>query len=286
MKRLRPALLVTAALALSLPTLLGATAAEGATTWAPVDTAAIHPGVQTLTDGGQCTANFVFTDGTDVYIGQAAHCSGTGEATDTNGCTAGTQPLGTPVTILGSDGNEYAGTLAYSSWNAMQDATVAPSADACAYNDFALVKIDAGDHDKVNPSIPVFGGPHGVDANGAAAGEQVYTYGNSSLRLGLTELSPHVGLSLGTDASGWTTPIYTVTPGLPGDSGSAVVSQDGEALGILVTLAIAPLAGSNGVTSLGPALDYARDHGMAGVALADGDAFTGNITSVLGGLLD
>jgi hypothetical protein len=39
----------------------------------------------TYTDGAQCTANFVFSDAGDVYIGQAAHCSGTGTATETDG---------------------------------------------------------------------------------------------------------------------------------------------------------------------------------------------------------
>ena len=71
--------------------------ASAAPSWAPASTATIHPGVQTFTDGAQCTANFVFSDGAEVYIGYAAHCAGLGEATDTNGCVAGTLPVGTPV---------------------------------------------------------------------------------------------------------------------------------------------------------------------------------------------
>ena len=47
----------------------------------------------TFTEGAQCTSNFVFRDGGGTYLGQAAHCSGTGEATDTNGCDAGTLRL-------------------------------------------------------------------------------------------------------------------------------------------------------------------------------------------------
>ena len=46
--------------------------------FAPSATAAtngIHPGDQTYTEGAQCTANFVFSDGTNTYLGQAAHCS-------------------------------------------------------------------------------------------------------------------------------------------------------------------------------------------------------------------
>ena len=67
-----------------------------ASAWAPAASAPIHPGVQTNTEGsGQCTSNFIFTEGSDTYIGQAAHCSGTGEATETNGCDAASLPLGT-----------------------------------------------------------------------------------------------------------------------------------------------------------------------------------------------
>lgn len=284
MRRFRSALMGTATLVAAAALAAPSAVAEPAGGWADAATATIHPGVQTVTAGaGQCTANFVFSSGQDILIGQAAHCAGTGAATDTNGCDAGSLDLGTSVDIQGAD---HPGELVYSSWRAMQEANE-DDPNACAYNDFALVKVDPRDHDKVNPSIPVFGGPEGIDTNGAAFGEQVYTYGNSSLRLGLTELSPHVGYSLGTSGGGWTTSIYTATPGLPGDSGSAVVSQDGEALGILVTLALAPAPASNGVTSLAPALAYANAHGdLSTITLEDGtEPFSGNLTSVLGGLL-
>ena len=32
-------------------------------------------------------------------------------------------------------------------------------ADTCAYNDFALIKLDPADYGKVNPSVPTLGGP-------------------------------------------------------------------------------------------------------------------------------
>ena len=98
---------------------------------------------------------------------------------------------------------------------------------------------------KVNPSIPFWGGPTGIDTDGTAAGDQVYTYGNSSLRGGVDRLSPHTGVSLGDDAAdgGWSHPLYTVTPGVPGDSGSAFMSADGKAIGVLSTLGLAPLPG-------------------------------------------
>ncbi|HEU0286020.1 MAG TPA: hypothetical protein VFR22_03180, partial [Nocardioidaceae bacterium] len=62
------------------------TGASAAPAWAPAATAAIHPGVQMYTSGAQCTGNFVFTDATGtVYVGYAAHCAGTGGATETDG---------------------------------------------------------------------------------------------------------------------------------------------------------------------------------------------------------
>ncbi len=127
--------------------------------------------------------------------------------------------------------------------------------DACQYNDFALVRLDPADHAKVNPSIPVYGGPNGIGGP-TALGETVYSYGNSSLRGGVAVLSPKTGVSLGTEGNGWTHPVYTLTPGIPGDSGSAFVNSRGQAIGVLSTLAIAPLAGSNNVSDLGHMVTY------------------------------
>ena len=104
-----------------------------------------------------------------------------------------------------------------------------------------------------------------------AAGDRVYSYGNSTLSAGATQLSPKQGASLGTSAEGWTHPVYTVSPGVPGDSGSAFLDAEGNALGTLSTLAIAPLAGSNGVGDLNHELAYAQQHGgIAGLELVHG----------------
>ena len=250
-----------------------ATAAPPPGGWAPAASATIHPGVQMFTNGAQCTANFIFTRGTDVLIGYAAHCAGTGEATDTNGCESGSLPLGTPVEITGAS---QPGTLVYSSWLAMQ-AAGETNADACAYNDFAVVRIAPADVPKVNPSIPHWGGPTGLNTAGNPLLSRLYTYGNSSLRLGLTLLSPKTGISLGTSGGGWTHPSYTVTPGIPGDSGSALLDAQGRASGVLSTLAIAPMPLSNNFSDLSRALAYAQTHGQSGLALENGTvAFDGS----------
>jgi hypothetical protein len=245
--------------------LAAAEPAMAAPTWAPAATATIHPGVMTFTAGAQCTANFVFYDGTSVYIGQAAHCSGTGAATDTDGCLAQSLPVGTQVEV---DGASQPGTMVYNSWITMQ-ALGETDANTCAYNDFALIRLDPADVGKVNPSIPFWGGPTGL-ATATAVGETVYSYGNSSLRFGISQLSPKKGASLGDEGGGWSHTVYTVTPGIPGDSGSAFLSSNGSAVGVLSTVALAPLTGSNGVGDLSRELSYLASHTSFSITLALG----------------
>ena len=242
--------------------------------WADPGEATITPGVQMVTEGGQCTANFIFTDGSEVFIGYAAHCAGTGGATTTDGCEAESLPTG--KTEVDIEGASEPGTLAYSSWETMDDVEE-QHADTCGFNDFALVAIDPADHDKVNPTIPFWGGPDALGAT-SSFGEKVYTYGNSSLRLGIELLSPKEGYSLGQNADGWSHTVYTATPGIPGDSGSAVLDHQGNALGSVSTVAIAPLAGSNGVTDLALALEYANENGDVNAELAEGtEPFAGGL---------
>lgn len=249
--------------------LAGSVPSEASGPWADPADAAITPGVQMVTDGAQCTANFVFErtteTGHEVHLGYAAHCAAEGSSTETNGCEVGSLPLGTSVEV---EGATQPGTLSYSSWGEMV-ARGETDDNACAYNDFALVRIDPADHDLVNPSVPFYGGP--VALGGATAfGEDVYSYQNSSLRLGIDLLSPKTGTSLGTFGDGWTHTIYTATPGIPGDSGSGYLDSDGDAFGVLSTIAIAPLAGSNGVSDLRKALEYANSSTSADWSLAPG----------------
>ena len=259
-----------------------ALSAHAQPTWAPAATAAIHPGVQTISPSGQCTSNFVFYDAADVYLGQAAHCTGTGAATETNGCLAESLPVGTEVEIQGAS---QPGVMVYNSWVTMQEVGET-DADACQFNDIALVRIHPADVAKVNPSIPTWGGPQGVGP-AAPAGERIFSYGNSSLRFGITQLSPKEGVSLGSDGNGWSFAFYAVSPGVPGDSGSAVLDSRGRAVGVISTLAVAPLAGSNNAGSIERELDYLRAHStLGGVALANGtEPFDGDPSVLLFSIL-
>ena len=259
-------------------------AASSASAWAPAGSATIHPGVMTFTNApsflsgaSQCTANFVFTDASGgVYLGQAAHCSSTGEDTETNGCTTKSLPLGTPIYAGdlvngGIQNGTRIGTLAYNSWIAMQSAKE-KDANTCAYNDLALIKIDPAQVANVNPTVPFWGGPNGLAAGVSATGEQVYTYGNSILRGGVGALSPKTGVSLGDQegSGGWSQELYTVTPGIPGDSGSAFLNAKGNALGVLSTVELAPLPAANGVGTLPKELAYANSATGLGLAVANG----------------
>ena len=246
-----------------------------ASAWAPEGQATVRPGVQTLTQGAQCTANFVFSNGTTTYIGQAAHCSSTSPANVTNGCIATSHPIGTTVEIedYRNPGQfPVRGTMVYNSWLEMQ-ADGETDQNACMNNDFALVRLDNVTADQVNPTIPFWGGPTGVTSTvGQLA--NVFSYGNSSLRFGIEQLKPKRGTNVQQTAGGWKYDVYTVTPGVPGDSGSAFIDASGRAFGVLSTLAAAPLPASNGVSNVKLAIDYMHAHGtgFGSVTLQNGTA--------------
>src|SRR2546423_5868969 len=255
--------------------------APGASAWAPAATAPIHPGVQTFTQGGQCTANFIFTNGSTVYIGQAAHCSGTGGNTATDGCSSGTLPVGTKVDVTGAS---QQGTMVYNSWATMQSKGET-NPDTCAFNDLALVQLDPSDVAKVNPSVPGFGGPTGVAEAPTNQGATVYTYGNSELRGGRSQTSPKPGVDVHQQGNGWSRDVYTATPGIPGDSGSGFLDSSGNAIGVLSTVQIAPLAGSNGVGDLAREITYMHaNSSFSGANVVQGTKpFNGDLAAAIAG---
>jgi hypothetical protein len=245
-------------------------AAAPAPDFADPDEARITPGVRMLTplpdDGASaCTASFVFAGVDALFLSYAAHCAGGGGSMGLDGCEVPTLRPGSPVIIEGRDGTRVRGTLAYSSWRTMQDQAETDRA-LCLYNDFALVAIDPADAGSVNPSVPVVGGPTGLDRDGTERGERVLSY------------QPHVstavqlkqGASLGDRAGGRTHRVVTDPPGDRGDSGSGFLDGGGAAFGVLSTRFL-DLRDSNGVTDLAGALAYANRYGGLGeIALVPG----------------
>ena len=97
-------------------------------------------------------------------------------------------------------------------------------------------------------------------------GDTVYSYGNSSLRGGVTKLSPKQGVVVQGEGNGWSRTVYTLTPGVPATR-AALPDGSGQAIGVLSTLQILPVAGSNGVGDLRNELDYMRAHSSFGADL-------------------
>jgi hypothetical protein len=155
-----------------------------------------------------CTANFVFTDGTSKYIGTARHCSaGVGTRVTMQVDTTTIAEIGTVVTQTPGDG--------------------VPG------NDFALIKIDADVAQKwgVDPKIPVVGGPNGVYTG---CGPEPIKYYGHGYGVAVGQGKPGGGLATNwnNDGFGWT------GTGLPGDSGSGVVTSNGQAAGDLTHLIV------------------------------------------------
>lgn len=263
------------ALPLVLVSLVASPTADAARAWAPEATATIKPGVQMVTGDAQCTGNFVFKDAAgNVYVGYAAHCAGRGKDTQTNGCTTPTWTVGKAVTFV-KGGNLFSagtavgtGRLAYTSWGTMQRLKV-KNAARCAYNDFALVRVDRASVARVNPTVPGFGGPIGIAAL-LKTGAPVYTVGSSSLR-GTT--AKKTGKILGVVGGGLAYSVRTGNPGIPGDSGSGFLDASGRIVGVLSTINIGfslqPVTNTMG--NIGAELAWAQKYsGIKGLVLVAG----------------
>ena len=228
----------------------------------PPAAAAITPGVLMMSPvddrvTSSCTAAFVFAGDDATYLGYAAHCAGASESMGLSGCAEPTLRLGTDVTIIGNDGSHATGRLAYTSWGTMQERGESDPL-RCQFNDFALVELDPAAVARVDPTVPVFGGPTGLDTDGTVFGERVESYQPQNGGTGAKQ-----GRSLGTSGGGLAHRVQTRPPGLPGDSGSGYLDGKGRAFGVLSTL-FTDGTDSNGVTDLAHALDYANAYGGIG----------------------
>jgi hypothetical protein len=231
----------------------------------------IRPGVIVTAMGSQCTSNFIFSDGSsNFYIGAAAHCFSPDSNSGADPCVARNEALGIPVEI---ENAAFMGSLAYSSWQSMQDDGETAGSGICTGNDFALVKIDARDHANVHPAARVFQGPTALFTGDANIGDDIFTYGQSPFSLQQAK----TGSIQSQTPDGWIYSVSLSSPGVPGDSGSAVLHESGKALGVLSTLnaciGLCPVA-SNGVVNLEMALTYAQSQFNPGLKLISWDTFS------------
>lgn len=205
----------------------------------------IQPGAMHRAGGSACTFNFVFQDtnaSDTLYIGTAAHCVG---------------GVGDRIEIP-----HYGeiGTVVYVGDTSPSVLGMGEGVEG-HHKDFALVKVDADEHDLVDPSVRYWGGPNGV-ATSFTPGEPLLAYGNAKYVSATSYTRPRLAhlvtvyddrsVSNGGDYEGW---YLANGPFYSGDSGAPVLTADGQALGIISTFGVTV---GEPATELGPTIETIR----------------------------
>ena len=186
---------------------------------APVGTGpcpGVRPGAIVQSDAGQCTFNFRFngSDG-ERYIGTAGHCilgdSPIGGDVGEESWAPGQGPV-----ARDAEGNRI-GEFAYA---ILEDP-----------KDFALIRLDDGV--EASAQMCHFGGPNGTNADQPSAPTVLNHFGNG-LAVG-SVLPARSALALGMPDPDH---VFAQGVAVPGDSGSGVISDDGRAVGVLVTVGV------------------------------------------------
>jgi hypothetical protein len=213
----------------------------------------VRPGALVESDSGLCTFNFLFT-GSDGrrYIGTAGHCilgeSPFGGDEGERSWAPGSGPV-----ARDGDGNRV-GEFAYA---ILQDP-----------KDFALIRLDPGV--VANAQMCHFGGPTGINSDRTASAVVLHHFGQG---VGVGTAVP----ARSATALGMPHPDHVYAQGavVPGDSGSAIQSSDGRAVGVIVTTGLhlgsigtsGVDAGTTGITRLAPQVQRASQVLGAGLTL-------------------
>lgn len=163
----------------------------------------IRPGAM-LTTG--CTVNFVYTNGTDFFIGTAGHCIAEGQK-------ACLQLIGCIGHAIYSTGDQGVG------------------------RDFALIEIAEDRENLVDPEMCDVGGPTGSN-EGDIFGQAVLRTGHGGTAGAVSQTPPRPAAGVGIAWGSWS---FTWAPGpIPGDSGSPIRDAEGEAMGTVTHVGIVP----------------------------------------------
>ena len=186
---------------------------------APVGTGpcpGVRPGAIVQSDVGQCTFNFRF-NGSDGrrYIGTAGHCI-LGESPIGGDVGEESWAPGQGPVARDAEGNRI-GEFAYA---ILEDP-----------KDFALIRLDDGV--EASSQMCHFGGPNGTNADQPSSPVVLNHFGNG---VGVGSVLPaRTALALGMPDPDH---VFANGVAVPGDSGSGVISDDGRAVGVLVTVGV------------------------------------------------
>lgn len=196
----------------------------------------VRPGATVLNDGGLCSFNYLFhgSDG-QRYMGTAGHCV-LGVVTGEQTWAPGSGPV-----ARDASGNRV-GEFAYAVLGGVRD--------------FALVRLDEGV--PASPQMCHFGGPTGINEDLSPGPVTLQHYGQA---LVFGQLLPgRTSVALTTSDPNQ---VFANGLALFGDSGGAVNSADGRAMGVLVTVGVhlagLPNAGTIGVTRIAPQVAQAKE---------------------------
>ena len=207
-----------------------------------------------------------------VFLTYAARCTSSSDASGgIDGCTEPALPLGTPVTVFRTDGSPTLGSLAYSSWLAMQEIGETDP-DLCLHNDLALVALDPWRRRLRSTRRSRSSAGRRGSTDGTQVGELVFGFASRTRR---PRPPARQGITLGGSLRNHD--VVMVPPPVEGDSGSGYLDAGGRAVGLLSSGVVLPVAGRpadvNGVSDLAAALAYASEHGELGrVELVAGNA--------------
>ncbi|HKN90445.1 MAG TPA: hypothetical protein VJ622_09190 [Acidimicrobiia bacterium] len=206
----------------------------------------VRPGAEVQTQVGLCTLNFLFeAPDHERYIGTAGHCIlGEGGPMGDN-VGEKTWPKGQGPVAKDSAGHRI-GEFAYA---ILQDP-----------KDFSLIRLDHGV--EASPEMCQFGGPTGINDD-VGDGTKVLEYWGNGIGIGST-LPARSAVADGFPNADH---VYAAGLALPGDSGSAVITDDGRAVGVLVTVGVHGFGidqngvdfGTIGITRIAPQLARASE---------------------------
>lgn len=243
--------------------------------FAPEAAGDIGPGsaiIIAIPDEGRfgCTANFVWTSGGKRYLGAAGHCFLPADRAATHGAGADYDASGVTVEVCvdACEGNFRTNQLT-GTWVPLGRVAYARQTldGVDVGNDFGVVEIPRKIRDFIRLSMPVWGGPDGVET--LEVGDYACHYGHGLLVGEVFVTKARVGVGGGSDDTSWMGDFA----GAFGDSGSGLVGcvndgvgsfQGTGAIGVLTHLGVGldESTGEHGVvfgTTVARAIDMGRE---------------------------